>query len=71
MIKLIVVIFKISYLSFQALVYVVMIMEDCSRQIAERLFWGHGHVGPDFLTSFIIIKWGDFQGPLKKKTWIK
>ncbi|CAH3151823.1 unnamed protein product, partial [Porites evermanni] len=27
--------------------YVVMIMEDCSRQIAERLFWGHGHVERD------------------------
>ena len=24
-----------------------MIMEDCSRQIAERLFWGHGHVERD------------------------
>ncbi|CAH3190063.1 unnamed protein product, partial [Porites lobata] len=27
--------------------YVVMIMEDWSRQIAERLFWGHGHVERD------------------------
>ena len=34
-------------MSFQALVYVVMIMEDCSRQMAERLFWGHDHVERD------------------------
>ena len=31
----------VSCLSFQALIYVVMVKEECSRQVAERLFWGH------------------------------
>lgn len=31
----------VSCLSFQALVYVVMVKEECSRQVAEHLFGGH------------------------------
>lgn len=31
----------VSRLPFQVAIYVVMVKEECSRQVAEHLFWGH------------------------------